>query len=114
QEDFELRKALLQHQLAEGERFIADSKLLLLGWTTDAAQKQGRLDLELSAIPQSSLDVSANLLGQAPGMFSSVPRADGAILSGRVNFVLDQMRKDNAWGLLPLLRASTAKRIESS
>ncbi len=113
-EDFELRKALLQSQLAEVERFIAESKLLLLGWTTDVAQKQGRLDFELSAILQSSLDVSANLLGQAPGMFSSVPRANDAILSGRLNFVLDQMRKDNAAGMLPLLRASAAKRIESS
>ncbi len=114
QEDFDLRKALTQYQLAEAERFIAESKVLMLGWTTDVPQKQGRLDFELSAILQSSLDVSANLLGQAPGMFSSVPRANDAILSGRLNFVLDQMRKDNTAEVLPLLRASTAKRIETS
>jgi hypothetical protein len=112
--DFDLRKALLQYQLAEAERFIAESKLLMLGWTTDVPQKQGRLDLELSAILKSSLDVSANLLGQTPSMFSSVPRANDAILSGRLNFVLDQLRNDNAAGMLPLLRASRAKRISTS
>lgn len=113
-EDFELRKGTLTHNLDELERFIVESAELVLGWTTDAQRREARLDFELSAIAGTSLETSAKLLGQAPGMFASVPRSADTILSGRLNFPLDEMRKSHALGGILLARASVATRIDSS
>ncbi len=113
-EAFAVQKAFLDHNLGELSRFISESSELMLGWTTDAPKKEARLDLELEAIPGTDLDVSAKLLGQAPGMFSGVPRAEGAILSGRIHFPLDRFRKANFLGAMPLFRASSDVRIEAS
>lgn len=113
-EDFAVDKAIVEHNLNELERFIAESAELLLGWNTDAANKEARLDFELTPIASSSLEESAKLLGQAPSMFSGVPRSKDAILSGRLNFPLDQMRQSNAIGGIALLRARADKRIETS
>lgn len=113
-ESFAVQKSLLEHNLSELERFIAESDELLLGWITDAPKKEARLDFELAAIPGSSLDTSAKLLGQTPGMFSGVPRSENAILSGRLHFPLDQLRQSNLIGALPLFRASADARIKAS
>lgn len=113
-EVFAVQKALLDHNLSELSRFISESSELTLGWTTDAPKKEARLDLELEAIPGTELETSAKLLGQAPSMFSGVPRAKDAILSGRIHFPLDGFRKGNFLGALPLFRASADARIEAS
>ena len=113
-EVFAVQKALLEHNLNELDRFIAESSELSLGWTTDAPKKEARLDLELDAIPNSDLDTSAKLLGQAPGMFSGVPRSENAIFSGRIHFPLDGLRKAAAMGGVPLLRAKSNMRIDDS
>lgn len=113
-EAFAVQKAFLDHNLGELSRFISESSELTLGWTTDAPKKEARLDLELEAIPGSDLDVSAKLLGQAPGMFSGVPRGKDAILSGRIHFPLDGFRNSNFLGAMPLFRASEEAKIATS
>lgn len=113
-ETFELRKGTLTHNLDELERFIADSAELVLGWTTDSGKREARLDFELSAIAGTSLETSAKLLGQTPGMFSSLPRSEDAMLSGRINFPLDEMRKTHSIGAIVLARASASKSIDSA
>ncbi|MFM9964637.1 MAG: hypothetical protein ACKV2Q_25820 [Planctomycetaceae bacterium] len=113
-ESFAVQKALLEHNLGELERFIAESDELTLGWITDAPKVEARLDFELITIPGSSLETSAKLLGQAPGMFSSVPRSADAMLSGRLNFPLDQFRQSGLLSAMPLYRASADARIAAS
>ncbi len=113
-EEFAVQKAFLDHNLSELSRFVSESSELTLGWTTDAPKKEARLDLELEAIPGSDLDSSAKLLGQAPGMFSGVPRSKDATLSGRIHFPLDGFRKSNFLGAMPLFRASADAKIAAS
>lgn len=113
-EAFAVQKAFLDHNLGELSRFISESSELTLSWTTDAPKKEARLDLELEAIPDTDLDVSAKLLGQSPGMFSGVPRNNDAILSGRIHFPLDGFRKSNLLGAMPLFRASVEAQIANS
>lgn len=113
-EAFAVQKSLLDHNLTELSRFVSESSELTLGWITDAPKKEARLDLELEAIAGTSLDASAKLLGQAPGMFSGVPRSENAILSGRIHFPLDDLRKNNFIGAVPLFRASANARIEAA
>ncbi|MCX7420215.1 MAG: hypothetical protein NT013_11835 [Planctomycetia bacterium] len=112
-ETFELRKGTLTHNLDELERFIAESAELVFGWTTDSGKREARLDFELSTIAGTALETSAKLLGQTPGMFASVPRSADAMLSGRINFPLDEMRKTHAIGAIVLARASASKRIDT-
>lgn len=113
-EEFAVQKAFLDHNLGELSRFVSESSELTLGWTTDAPKKEARLDLELEAIPGTDLDASAKLLGQAPGMFSGVPRSKDAIFSGRIHFPLDGFRKSNFLGAMPLFRASADAKIAAS
>lgn len=113
-EAFAVQKALLEHNLGELERFIAESDELTLGWITDAPKKDARLDFELAAIPGTALDASAKLLGQKPGMFSSVPRSADAILSGRLHFPLDEFRQSSLVSSLPLYRAAADADIAAS
>jgi hypothetical protein len=113
-EAFAVQKALLEHNLGELERFIAESDELTLGWITDAPKKEARLDLELAAIPGSALDASAKLLGQKPGMFAGVPRSPDAILSGRLHFPLDEFRQSSLVSSLPLYRAAADVDIAAS
>lgn len=113
-EGFAVQKALLEHNLGELERFIAESDELMLGWNTDAPKKEARLDLELAAIPGSALDASAKLLGKEPGMFSSVPRSPDAILSGRLHFPLDEFRQSSLLTAMPLYRAAADADIANS
>lgn len=113
-EGFAIQKALLEHNLDELERFIAETDELVLGWILDAPKKEARLDLELSTIPGSALETSAKLLGQTPGMFASVPRSADAILSGRLHFPLDQFRQSSLLARLPLYRAKAEADIAAA
>ncbi len=113
-EDFELRKGFLSHNLAELERFVSESAELTFGWILDASKREARLDMDLTAIAESALATSAKLLGNAPGTFAGVPRSENAILSGRINFPLDELRKANVVGSIVLLRASTNKHIDAA
>ena len=113
-EGFAVQKAFLEHNLGELERFIAESDELVLGWITDAPKKEARLDLELSTIPGSALETSAKLLGQAPGMFASVPRSPDAILSARLHFPLDEFRQSSLVAGMPLYRAAADVEITAS
>lgn len=112
-EDFELRKELSIWGLEEVERFLADSAELLLGWNTDAPKVEGRLDLELTPIKGSDLDKSAEAFGKDPGLFASVPRSENAIISGRINFPLDDSRKTHAMKWFTLAKAAAGKSIDA-
>ena len=113
-DDFELRKLALDHQLDELERFYVQSEKLILGWTTDAEKKEGRLDIELSPIKDTDLDKSVTLFGNAPSYFVNVERSKDAILSVRINHPLDEMRKSHLADYFKLIRPNTKKRIEKN
>ena len=113
-EGFAVQKALLEHNLGELERFIAESDELTLGWITDVPKKEARLDFELTTIPGSALETSAKLLGKTPGVFASVPRSPDASLSGRIHFPLDEFRQSSLLASMPLYRASAAVDIAAS
>jgi hypothetical protein len=113
-EEFAVDQAVFNHLLEEVERFVAESSELTLGWITDAPQKEARLDFELTTAPGSSLEESAKQLGQTSSLFANVARSENAILSGRLNFPLDTLRKTNALAGIPLLRARADARIAAS
>lgn len=113
-EEFELRRLLLEQQIDELQRFFAESAQLVLGWTTNAQQNQGRLDLQLSALPQTDLQNVIAQLGQAPSIFGGVPMQQNSILFLRVHHPLGEMRKTHLLELSQKLRSLLEARINAS
>lgn len=113
-EEFEIRQVGLRLNLDELERLFVESDQLMLGWTTDAPKKEGRLNLELSALPDTDLAKTIAALAADPSLFAAVKRSDDTIFFGRVNHSLDAMRQANITEILKLLRAQADVEIDKS
>jgi hypothetical protein len=112
--EFELRKIALGHQIDELERLFVESDQLMVGWTTDAPKKEGRLNLELTALPMTELAKSISALAADPSLFAAVKRTDETIFFGRINHSLDPMRQANIAELLKLTRIQAEVEIDKS
>jgi hypothetical protein len=112
--EFELRKVALGHQIDELERLFVESDQLSLGWTTDVSKKEGRLNLELTALPETALAKSIENLAADPSLFAAVERTDNTIFFGRVNHSLDPMRQANISEILKLMRVQADVEIDKS
>lgn len=112
--EFELRRVGLGHQIDELERLFVESDQLMVGWTTDAPKKEGRLNLELTALPKTELEKTIAELAARPSLFAAVKRSDDTIFFGHVNHALDKMRKANIAEILNLMRAQADVEIDKS
>lgn len=112
--EFKIRTVGLVHQLEELERLFADSESLVIGWTTDAAKKEARMDLELTALPGTDLENSIVELGAKPSLFSSAAKSANSMFFGRVNHALDEMRKTHLEEMLTLLTSQSVAEVEAS
>lgn len=111
--DFELRKLLMEQQFNEIERFYAETSNLKIGWKLGGNPMLGRADLDLSAIKGTELAKSIELLGKQPSYFANVPKAKDPILSMRVNWPLDEMRKTHALEIFKALHKRHIVTIDS-
>ncbi|MGQ0633999.1 MAG: hypothetical protein ACT4QC_05300 [Planctomycetaceae bacterium] len=91
--DFELRKTLTEHQVAEIERFFSESSKIQIGFITAADKKHVRGQLELVPVKGTSLEQSIHQIVDAPDDFAGVGKADCA-LAGSINFPLDALRQE--------------------
>lgn len=112
--EFKIRTVGLVHQLEELERLFADSESLVIGWTTDAAKKEARMELELTALPETDLAKSISELGAKPSLFSSAAKTEQSMFFGRVNHSLDDMRKTHLKEMLDLLTEQTVAETKAS
>ena len=90
---FVARKAVVEHQLAELQRFFVESSRIQVGWNVAAEEKHARLELEMEALPDTALAKSIELVGKAPDEFAGVSK-EGSVFNLSVNFALDEMRKE--------------------
>lgn len=111
---YELRKLAFTHQMDEIERLFAESQKMVIGWTTDAAKHEGRLDFTLKAIAGTSLDDSIKQFATKPSYFAKVPVKQDGILNGRINHPLDEMRKTNITAFYKLLLPTLKDRIANN
>ena len=93
--DFALRKFAAGVQFDETERIYAEAKNLIAGAAVTADPARGRLEFTLEALPDTPLADSIGLLGQEPSRFASVPVPENATSTGRINFPLDEFRKQH-------------------
>lgn len=114
-EDFALRKKFFEMQFDEMERFYAESKHALLGWNLDTTQtaKAGKFDLQLAAIPDTSLAATFKELGAKPSRFTGVKKHDKSILSFRLTHPLDQLRISNFSSLFEMSASVAKKNIDA-
>lgn len=109
--DFELRKSVFKYQLDELERIYVDGSRLTLGWVTDVDRKQGRLDLDLAAIPGTELEATIEMASRQPSYFANVPKSENPIFSGRLSHPLDELRKKNFQEFIAILRAQAKRNV---
>jgi len=114
QNAFELRKLAFTHQMDELERLFAESKKMVIGWTTDATANEGRLEFTLKAIEGTSLETSIKQFAVKPSYFANVPVKQDGILNGRINHPLDEMRKANFTAFFKLLQPTLKERIQNN
>lgn len=89
---FKFRKMEIEQQLDELERFFVEAEHITLGWTTSVAKKMATLNIELKALPNTSLAQSVEILGKTPTAFGGIEKK-GAVLTGSINFGVDEMRQ---------------------
>lgn len=101
--DFALRKLSAEQSFNESERFLIDTKELMIAWTTDAEKGVGLGELLLTANPGTSLAESIALLTQQPSYFANVPFQPKGTLQARINFAIDPMRSKHAKDFYPVM-----------
>lgn len=112
QEAFALRQLTVRQNFDELERFVVETALLQAGWVTDVEKKVGRGEFKLTALPETSLMASAQQLGTTPSRFHAVELHDKAVMSGRMTFPLDDLRKKNLREFYPALKPVVEQQIE--
>ena len=102
--DLALKKTLLSFELGEAERFLVESQSLTAGFRIEPETTQATLDVDLTAIAGSGLEMSIQGLATTPSHFAGVPRAKTAILSGRIHHPLDTFRRTGLQRVLAAAR----------
>lgn len=114
QADYDLRKLSAEQSFDESERFLIDTKDLVMAWTTDSAKGVGTGELSLAAHQGTSLAESIGLLTQQHGYFANVAFKEKGALQVRLNFAIDPMRSKHAKAfyerMLPVLKAGIETR----
>ncbi len=108
---FELRKLLVVQNLDEAERFLVETELLTVNWVTDVIGKMGHGELRFSAISDTALRTSSDLLAIKPSYFANVTPPEKTAATGRLNFPIDPMRAGHAKAFHKAFRPVLAKRI---
>ncbi len=112
--EYELRKALLEHQLDEGERLMVEARLIRMMGSLDLKNHTASMGFTATAIPSTSLAASIESFGQQPDAFASVAKSPGSALSLRLNHPIDAMRQENAMETLSLTKMDIDVRIDAS
>lgn len=105
--EFELRKLGVTQMFEEAERFVVESELLTLNWTTAAGAKSGKGELKLTALPKTSLLDSIRILSAKPSYFANVPLHENPVFTGKWHFPLDELRQAQAKVRHPVFREAT-------
>jgi hypothetical protein len=92
-EAFALREKNSQQSLETMERVFVESSELTIGWVTDSEKNEGRGHFGLSAVAGTALETTLKAQAVKPGYFQNIKSADNAVLSGRLNFTLDDLLK---------------------
>lgn len=111
-EAFALREKNSQQQLETFERLFVESGKFTIGWTTDTEKSEGRGHMDLSAVEGTALETTLKAQVVEPGYFQNIKSAENAVLSGRLNFTLDDLLKGHFEEIYRLSRPVNQQKID--
>lgn len=82
EEDFALRKAIVESQIAQSERLIRDTDQLTLGWVIDQAGKSTYLEVQQTAVANTQLAKDMAAYAEASSTYTGFRLPNAAITSG--------------------------------
>lgn len=113
-EAFALRKLNSEQSLETMERLFVESALVTLGWTTDAATSTGTGKLVLKAIADTPLATTLKLQGETHSRFAGVPSPTDPVVSGRLNYALDEIATRQFGELYKLMGPTLDQKIDGT
>lgn len=113
-EAFALRKLNSEQSLETMERLFVESALVTIGWTTDIAKSTGTGKLVLKATPDTPLATTLKLQGETHSRFAGVPSPTDPVVSGRLNYALDEVATRQFGELYKLMGPAIDQRIDKT
>ena len=111
-EAYALRYANSENSLDTMGQVYVESTSITVGLTTDVEKNEGRGELLLVPVEGSELAKHIAELAKEPSLFRNVQSADNAVLSGRLNFALDDMLKEQVIEINKLSRPVAHQKID--
>ncbi len=111
--DFELKKKATEIEMDEVEWYFTEAEHALVGLNIDTKKEYGRLDVELTAIPNTALAKNIAELCTKPSLFANVERSKTPTLAFRINHPLGDVRKKTAVSMASLMRDRIKARVDS-
>ncbi len=111
--DFELKKKATEIEMDELEWFFTESEHATVGLNIDTKKEIGRVDIELTAIPNTALAQNISQLCTKPSLFANVERSKTPSLAFQINHPLGDVRKKAAVAMSSLLRDRIKARVDS-
>jgi hypothetical protein len=110
---FSMRKAVAFHQLDELERFFVEAVKIGATWNLSAEDKNAVFDLDLTALADTSLSQSVELLGSADNLFGGIESKD-TVASLTINFPIDDLRKKHLGEFVKVTRSWLESKLDAS
>src|SRR5580658_4655113 len=111
--DFQLKKKATEIEMDELEWFFTESEHATIGLNIDTKKEIGRVDIELTAIPNTALAQNISQLCTKPSLFANVERSKAPNLAFQINHPLGDVRKKAAIAMSSLLRDRIKARVDS-
>lgn len=111
--EFALRRAAALQQLDELERFFVESAKIGATWNLSAKDKNAVFDLDLTALADTSLAKSVELLASTDNLFGGIESKD-TVASLTINFPIDELRKKHLGEFVKLTRALLESKLDVS
>ena len=113
--EFALRKTTLEQQLSEIEQIYSEAKLILTtGSVVTEKSPQLVSETKLTPLPDTPLAANIAAFGKTPSLFAALPFSNTLPLSSRIDYALDEMRKEHAAHFLKQSRPLVLKRIKDN
>lgn len=112
--EFDLRKGIIATQLDEVERLFVEASQADARVIIDKQNHTAEVLFNGKAIAETSLAASAGLFGKVKDAFGAIKKAEGSVLSLRVNHPIDKLRAANSNRIIDLIMADAAARLAST
>ena len=109
--EFELRQALMRHQLNELERLMVEAAEIRAVASVDREGHKAGMKITAKAIDGTALHATIAEFNGQPDAFANIERLPKSALSVRVNHPLDEMRQTHANEMMDLMKKDLDIRI---